>query len=1245
MLKKFLILLTGLLMLAAAVPAVSGALPAGSELTTIYLEKSASSTRVYPSEIPGGDFIRFRALFIGDDGTLAGQFNGTGISGCDVEVSLNITKSSTGISESDIEIAWAGAEVEPMDIFDDYGWDPLPETSSPDADGFIEFAISVNDVRTVGTVVLDLRLTNGSDNETTSISFDIVAPEANGYVVRTGAVTEDGSAVYPYSIAMPDVGEEVAGDTENYYTGIPLTPSEPVTVNVFAVYASSIHSDTYIFTDNVPEGADSVVITGGIDSEEMFLDMTYAAASAVLADGYVSKEFTITDLKVPELLSRIMVFVMDMPFWMSISDYHLLLMSMLFEDGIDLEWRAAASVTREVGPRDGDTVNALGGGVLVDEDTIVGTVSTDTSYHGVGDLDNIMMVGLPVNTILNSMSGFAGFGVPSWAVTGERGSLTEMEMFMLLFMPSVPFRYVSPLDAYLLLDDPTAQPVEFRAVCSTESLMFGALLGWDAYDNPAPLSRGNDAYFVFNDGDLEVIDVFNADSSGPTYTYYVQPVQDPIYYYGMGPSGYIQNQAFIPFAIVNDEPGTITNVYISDVSGSEYAKVTCVEGSGVDFIGDIYASQLTVTLDYSDTVAGEFNGMINASAGKVTQTYVLDKAFYIEPELELDPMIPTEITLTRTDAMEIAAGDPVLYGTDSRVAFDINSAMPGNSSGLFVLEGANGAMMITATAITETITAGPVDSIELQYPGLTANVVVGHLDDNDLIRFAGMYKAYDEFGNEIREASGLAAGTTDTAWALPTAENSLVARAYSLTMNYDISLIDVPAAGTGYFQAESADGTITGDSIEAHVRVIRSAAFMPLLTAESQIDVPVLVYLADQAGNRVAPPDDTVYELDITTDNDSNMLDNDDEDGPASDITVDITSDEDSDDDSDNDLYAGEVVLVDAAESLGRDGIVGMTSQGSGILGFTNYDLQLESDYDYEAPDIDIEEIEDGLCTIIVHVTDNVAVDIEETIASIELYDLELNKVLDGEDNASEITGVADGTGATITISVANIVADDGDPQGAYELHITAIDEQGNDDDETIVLVDVDVCLVPPPECVDVNPFYLEQGESGTVVITALNTAFTGSETVTACSGVTVGTISATSDTTLSVALTVAATATAGDCALEVDLGDEIISCLDFTIVEPTCEITASPSIIRSGWLLPRLAIVSIVGNEDCDEFTFANSGVAFDDAGMIPLLPIPIFGTIVVPTLVWPGTEGEVTVTVDGEHTDTIDVEVGILP
>jgi len=1196
--KKFLAVLTCLLMFGIVTSA------GAADLTTIFFEKSADSTQICPAEMATGDYIRFRALFIGDDGLLADTFESVAIETCDVEISLDTTKSTSGISGSDLLISWDGADVEPGDLT----WpNDLPLSTNPSADGYLEFAISVDNVRTVGTVVLNLVIDNGSDNESTSITFDIVAPAANGYVVRTGAVTENGSAVFPYSIAMPDVGEEVADDTGNYYTGIPLLPSQAVTVNVFAVYDCD---EGRIFTDNLPAGADSVVIAGYHDAIDDERDVRFVvdSASATLTDGYVSKDFTITDLKIPELLAATVgyeieddscppVYDQDLDEDSDIGILQYESLDVIFEDGIKLEWEADATVTREVGPYPGDTIDgADGNGIKLTPETIFGTVSNDDSFHGVGEMVEIMMVGLPLNAGPDHEAGVVSDGIIA------SGDLITDTL-------------VSPLDAYMLLDDPTAQPAEFKAVCGTDKFMYGALLGWDAYDNPAPVARGYGAYFTVNDGDLNVRNFYGSSN------YYIYT--------------YFRNQAFVPFAIENDVRGSITNVYISDVSGAEYDLVTPVEGSGVDFIGDVYASQLTMTLDYTDTDAGDFNGIIRATGGTVTQTYSLEKAVYTSP---MTGSIPMTITAyTKTAQMDIVAGTPALYGIDSEVTFDVNTALPEETQGLFVLEGANGAMMITGTAIVETITAGAVDAIELQYPGLVANVVVGHLNDNDLIAVSNMYKAYDEFGNEVSwslvDLDNFIAGTTSTSWALPIAEDSVVYESLTLTQYYDIDLLGVPAGGSGSFQLEALSGTPQGDPITINPRVVRTGEFMPVLTAESQIDVPVLVYLADQAGNRVAPPDQTVYDLDITTDNDSNQLTDQDE-GPASNVTVDIES-----------LYAGEVVLVDAAESLGRDGIVGMTSQGNGILGFTNYDLQLESDYDYEAPDIDIEEIEDGLCTIIVHVTDNVAVDIEETIASIELYDLELNKVLDGEDNASEITGVADGTGATITISVANIVADDGDPQGAYELHITAIDEQGNDDDETIVLVDVDVCLVPPPECVDVNPFYLEQGESGTVVITALNTAFTGSETVTACSGVTVGTISATSDTTLSVALTVAATATAGDCALEVDLGDEIISCLDFAIVEPTCEITASPSIIRSGWLLPRLAIVSIVGNEDCDEFTFANSGVAFDDAGMIPLLPIPIFGTIVVPTLVWPGTEGEVTVTVDGEHTDTIDVEVGILP
>jgi hypothetical protein len=639
-------------------------------------------------------------------------------------------------------------------------------------------------------------------------------------------------------------------------------------------------------------------------------------------------------------------------------------------------------------------------------------------------------------------------------------------------------------------------------------------------------------------------------------------------------------------------------------------------------VGTVDADQVTLTLDYSDPTAGAFNGVIGVDAAFDNQTYSIEKAVVTEAGT--------------ISALSIEAADPVLYGTNSQTAFDVNSAITGNSRALFVLEGENGALMITTTAITQTITAGDLAEIELLYPDLTANVVVGHLNDNDLIRFNNMYKAYDEFGNEVAwdlvDVEDLAAETTGTSWALATAADSVVIDGATLTMNYDIDLLGVPSGGEGSFQLEALSGTPVGDSITANVRVVRTAEFAPVLTAESQLPVPVMVYLADQDGNRVAPPDQTTYEVDIKSDNATGNQIEDQDEGPANEVTVEIES-----------IYAGEVILVDAAASLGRDGIVGLISQGDGILGFTYYDLQLESDYDYQKPVVT--KVKDGPCQIIISISDNNGVDIAATIETIELLDEDLDAVLNGLDNATLFSGVDNGTGAIITIDVSEIIAPDEDPQGAYQLTVQAIDLQGNEADELVKLVDVDVCLVPPPVCVSVSPTYMVAGTTETIVITAVNTSFDGSETVTACTGVTVGTVTATSATQLSVQLTAADDAS-GTCGLAVELADEeILSCAAFEIQEVTCELTAAPATLRSGWLIPRLALVTITGSEDCDPFTFANSAVTADER-LIPLLSIPVFNTILVPTLIWPGTaDATVTLTVGGENTTTVEVVAGVLP
>jgi len=88
--KKLLAVCTSFLMAVAFFSvAVTSAVAAEMADPGIYIEKSADSARVYPGEVPGGDYLRFRALFLTEDGTPADTFKGVDIENCNINITLD----------------------------------------------------------------------------------------------------------------------------------------------------------------------------------------------------------------------------------------------------------------------------------------------------------------------------------------------------------------------------------------------------------------------------------------------------------------------------------------------------------------------------------------------------------------------------------------------------------------------------------------------------------------------------------------------------------------------------------------------------------------------------------------------------------------------------------------------------------------------------------------------------------------------------------------------------------------------------------------------------------------------------------------------------------------------------------------------------------------------------------------------------------------------------------------------------
>jgi hypothetical protein len=175
-----------------------------------------------------------------------------------------------------------------------------------------------------------------------------------------------------------------------------------------------------------------------------------------------------------------------------------------------------------------------------------------------------------------------------------------------------------------------------------------------------------------------------------------------------------------------------------------------------------------------------------------------------------------------------------------------------------------------------------------------------------------------------------------------------------------------------------------------------------------------------------------------------------------------------------------------------------------------------------------------------------------------------------------------------------------------------------------------------PPECVSVEPSSLQAGEANDVTITLKNIDLTSANGISVsfgCIGITVNSTTVNSATEIMVNIDVAPDAQNcnGDVVITGASDADIVCHSDFTIHPPPCEITVSPSEMRTGWLLGRFQTLAITGSF-CE---FDNSSTVTIDGGIkVRSFEVDTSNQMTVTIWVPPailGGKGEKTVTVDG--------------
>lgn len=513
--KKIFAVIAGLLMVAGVFTADAMA----GEATRVYMELSKSLTNPFDANP-----IRGRVILLDAAGNVADSYGTKPIE----EAKLILTSENFG---SQVAFANVPAYVDPM-----FGGPGAIEIIMGGASH--EFAISYSypyvtefgDDNIIATIISEGAAPIGN-------KYPVVVekPLANCFVVRTGGIL-------PIVLDNLDVLDDLPPQQFNNFAV--QQAGQEVKIDVFAALGLDNDGnklyDTFLFTDRVPEGAETVTITGETEIEGD-KRLVVQSASATLVNGHAALNVPVNNLKIPAIMAA--------------KEFgnpgeQVTFLEGVFSSGIELGWGAVASITREIGAVPGDVIS--GGKVGISSAQLIGYSMLDPgesdefldfSTHKPASIAKASMVGLPIGPITDT------YGLQGYF---DNESMKPDEVA------------VSPLDAYLYVENPT----QTAGIVAYVAPIYAAIMGWDNFDNPAyfPPKQGQPATFKIS----TTIEDFDA---LPDYGTFADEIYTP-------DSNY---PTFIPFAVGEGGPVEAT-IQASILNGVKLQASFDVDPIIADFI-------------------------------------------------------------------------------------------------------------------------------------------------------------------------------------------------------------------------------------------------------------------------------------------------------------------------------------------------------------------------------------------------------------------------------------------------------------------------------------------------------------------------------------------------------------------------------------------------------------------------------------------------------------------------------------